>query len=345
MRVLIIKLTSMGDLMHALPAVTDAARAIPGIEFDWVVDKTFSAVPMWHPAVKNVITTQHRKWKKHFISSWREGVFGEFYRQLNQHDYDVVIDLQTNMKSATVSWLYQGDVHGLGKGFCREKFAYKAYKHRYDIAVEQHAIDRIRQILSQALQYDLPMTPPDYGTDFSQYALPKLDFILPDKYLVFVHNASWQSKLWPIASWQQLAQLATQQGYTVLLPCGNDEEYQRAKSIAQTNEQAHALPRLALNDVAALISRAKGAVCSDTGLAHLSAVAGIPTETLYGSTSTRLIGTVGDNQHHIESDFTCSPCYKRRCPRPEAIDGAPVCMNEMTPEMVWNRLNAILQAQ
>ena len=345
MRVLIIKLTSMGDLMHALPALTDAVKAIPDIEFDWVVDKNFSAVPLWHPAVKNVITTAHRQWKKRFIQTWRTGVFKDFKQQLNQSDYDLVIDLQNNMKSATVSWLYDGDVHGLDKDYCREKFAYKAYKHRYQIPEDQHAIDRIRQILSQALNYSVPETEPDYGTDFSQYELPALDFDLPEKYLIFVHNASWVSKLRPLPSWKQLVTIAAEQGYSILLPCGNDEEYQRAKDIAAVSEQAYALPRLSLNEVAALAHKAKGAVCSDTGLAHLGAVSGLPAQTLYGSTATALIGTVGNHQHHIVSDFDCAPCYKRTCPKPEAINGEPVCMADISAETVWHRLEAVLQAQ
>jgi len=345
MRVLIIKLTSMGDLMHALPALTDAAKAIPGIEFDWVVDKNFSAVPLWHPNVKNVITTQHRQWKKQFIQSWREGVFKDFKAELNRQDYDLVIDLQTNMKSATVSWLYKGDVHGLGKGFCREALAYKAYKHRYDIPLQQHAIERMRQILSQALHYSLPKTAPDYGTDFSQYALPKLDFNLPEKYLLFVHNASWLSKVWPAGSWRELVALAVKAGYSVLLPCGNAQEHKKAQEIAVVSEHAYALSRLDLNEIAAVINRASGAVCSDTGLAHLSAMAGIPTQTIYGSTATSLIGTVGKQQHHIVSDFDCAPCYKRTCPKSESVDGQPVCMAEITPETVWHRLETVLQAQ
>jgi heptosyltransferase-1 len=345
MRVLIIKLTSMGDLMHTLPALTDAAIAFPGIEFDWVVDKSFSAVPLWHPAVKNVITTAHRQWKKSFIQSWRSGAFSEFHQQLNQGDYDLIIDLQNNMKSATVSWLRHGDVHGLDKGYCREKFAYKAYKHRYQISERQHAIDRIRQILSQALNYPLPETKPDYGIDFSQYTLPKLEIELPENYLIFVHNASWLSKLWPLALWQSLVKKATDHGYSVLLPCGNDEEYQRAKDIAEVNEQAYALPRLSLNEVAALAHKAKGAVSSDTGLAHLAAVAGIPAQTIYGATDTLLIGTIGEHQRHIISDFECAPCYKRTCHKPEALNGEPVCMAAISAETVWHRLAAVLQAQ
>ena len=345
MRVLIIKLTSMGDLMHALPALTDAVKAIPGIEFDWVVDKTFSEVPLWHPAVKNVITTAHRQWKKNIIQSWREGLLSQFNQKLNKNDYDLVIDLQNNMKSATVSWFYKGDVHGFDKGYCRERFAYKAYKHRYAIPENQHAINRIRQILSQALAYPLVDSPPDYGTNFEQYDLPELNFVLPEKYLIFVHNASWLSKIWPLTSWQGLINKVVDHGYSVLLPCGTDEEQQRAQQIAAVNEKAHALPRLTLNEIAALTYRADGAMCSDTGLAHLAAVAGTPAQTIYGATDTDLIGTVGRHQHHIVSEMNCAPCYKRTCPRPEAINGEPVCMDEISIETAWHRLKAILPAQ
>ena len=345
MRVLIIKLTSMGDLMHALPALTDAVKAIPNIEFDWVVDKTFSEVPLWHPAVKNVITTAHRQWKKNIIQSWREGLLSQFNQKLNKYDYDLVIDLQNNMKSATVSWFYKGDVHGFDKGYCRERFAYKAYKHRYAIPENQHAINRIRQILSQALAYPLVDSLPDYGTNFEQYDLPELNFVLPEKYLIFVHNASWLSKIWPLTSWQGLINKVVDHGYSVLLPCGNDEEQQRAQEIAAVNEKAHALPRLTLNEIAALTYRADGAMCSDTGLAHLAAVAGTPAQTIYGATDTDLIGTVGRHQHHIVSEMNCAPCYKRTCPRPEAINGEPVCMDEISIETAWHRLRAILPAQ
>jgi len=345
MRVLIIKLTSMGDLMHALPALTDAVKAIPNIEFDWVVDKTFSEVPLWHPAVKNVITTAHRQWKKNIIQSWREGLLSQFNQKLNKYDYDLVIDLQNNMKSATVSWFYKGDVHGFDKGYCRERFAYKAYKHRYAIPENQHAINRIRQILSQALAYPLVDSPPDYGTNFEQYDLPELNFVLPEKYLIFVHNASWLSKIWPLTSWQGLINKVVDHGYSVLLPCGTDEEQQRAQQIAAVNEKAHALPRLTLNEIAALTYRADAAMCSDTGLAHLAAVAGTPAQTIYGATDTDLIGTVGRHQHHIVSEMNCAPCYKRTCPRPEAINGEPVCMDEISIETAWHRLKAILPAQ
>ncbi|MDH5358704.1 MAG: lipopolysaccharide heptosyltransferase I [Gammaproteobacteria bacterium] len=345
MRVLIIKLTSMGDLMHALPALTDAANAIPDIEFDWVVDQAFSDVPMWHPNVKRVIKTSHRHWRKEPFMAWKEGHLTTFYNQLNEYDYDVVIDLQSNLKSAFVSWLRKGSVHGLDKNCCRERPAHWAYKYQYSVNLKQHSIEKMRALMAQILGYTRAEKPADYGVDLSRYELPELDFDLPERFMMFVHNASWLTKLWPLSHWQELVNHAVRQGYSVLLPCGNDDEYQRAQLIASVNPQAFALQRHSLNHMAALMQRAQAAVCSDTGLAHLAAVAGIPAVTVYGATDTQLIGTHGNNQHHIVSDFECAPCYKRQCPLEKSNHGEPVCMTRITAEQVWHRLESLLPAQ
>ncbi|AFJ03373.1 Lipopolysaccharide heptosyltransferase I [Methylophaga frappieri] len=345
MRVLIIKLTSMGDLMHALPALTDAVREFPGIIFDWVVDEAFAEVPQWHPAIRNIITTSHRRWKKSLWKTLRDGELRHFYRQLNTSDYDVIVDMQNNLKSALVSLLRRGPVAGLDKASCRERPAHLAYKVPIHVNPQQHAVERMRQIMAQALNYPSPTTPADYAADFTSYALPTLDFRLADNYLLFVHNASWLSKMWPVKHWQRLVLLAVEAGYQVLIPSGNQAEYLRAEQIAMVSGHAYALPRLSLNHMAALLQNATAAICSDTGLAHLAAVASTPALTLYGSTDPNLIGTFGQHQSHLVSDKACVPCYKRGCPRPEAEAGLPVCMQEMAPESVWHGLQSLLPAK
>lgn len=345
MRVLIIKLTSMGDLMHALPALTDAATVYPDIEFDWVVDKAFSAVPLWHPRVKNVITTSHRSWRNSWFGSFKNGELSGFYKQLNANDYDVIVDMQNNLKSALVSLLRKGPVYGLDKYSCREKPAHLAYKHPINVNPNQHAVERMRQILAQALGYTVPDTKADYGVSLAHCDVPKLDFRLSERYLMLVHNASWQTKLWPVKHWQSLVLKAAEAGYQLLLPCGNEEEYQRARQIASVSDLAHALPRLPLDNVLALMQGSQAVLCSDTGLAHMAAVLGKPAITIYGSTDTHLIGTYGDKQQHLITGMSCSPCYKRRCPLPEAVDGEPVCMAGMEVDQVWHRLQSVLQAQ
>lgn len=345
MKVLIIKLTSMGDLMHALPALSDAAKHIPEIRFDWVVDEAFAEVPKWHPTVEKVITTSHRRWKKSAWQTLTGGELRQFYRELNADDYDVVVDMQNNLKSALVSKLRRGPVYGLDKDSCRERPAHLAYQFPISVDPQQHAVNRMRQILAQALNYPVPATAANYAANFKNYPLPQLDFALPERYVFFVHNASWLTKLWPVKYWQQLVLLARAEGYAVLLPSGNDEEHQRAKQIAAVDEQAFALPRMPLNDIAALMHLASGAICSDTGLAHLAAVDSTPAISLYGATDTALIGTYGKHQQHLVSDMPCAPCYKRRCPLPEADNGQPVCMRDFTPETVWHGLQTLLAAQ
>jgi heptosyltransferase-1 len=342
MRVLIIKLSSMGDLMHAMPALTDAAKQFPEIEFDWVVDQAFAEVPLWHPNVKRVIKTAHRKWKKTPIKAFLSGELTAFRQQLKRDDYDLVIDLQGNIKSAVVSWLSNRDVAGFDKQCCREKPAHWAYKYQYSVNLQQHSVEKLRDLMAMALGYERPQSDADYGVDFSSLSLPEFGISSTGKYLVFVHNASWLTKLWPLESWQQLVKKAVKAGYSVVLPCGNDEEHQRAQQIAALNEHAYALPRLPLNAMAALIQHADGAVCSDTGLAHLAAMIGRPAVTIYGATDTELIGTKGLNQQHLISDFECSPCYKRICPHNDSQNGEPVCMREIDAERVWQHLQAIM---
>ena len=340
MRVLIIKLTSMGDLMHAFPALTDAARIYPDIQFDWVVDESFSAVPKWHPNVDKVIKTAHRRWRKHPLKNIINGEWKVFHRQLNLSQYDFVIDLQSNLKSAFVSWLRRSPVCGYDRKSCREWPAHWAYKKHYFVDKHQHAIQRQRELFAQILGYECPATKANYGTDLS--AIHQPDFALPSNYLVFVHNASWTTKLWPVDHWRQLVEVATKEGYSVLLPSGNEAERLRAETIAEGFASATALPKLPLDETAVIMSSAKAAVCSDTGLAHLAAVTETPSITLYGATDTLLIGTFGDKQEHLISKVECSPCYSRKCYHKLSTNDDAFCMEKFSADEVWQQLTLLL---
>ncbi len=342
-RVLLIKLTSMGDLMHALPALTDAAHAIPGIQFDWVVDEAFAEVPGWHPAVNQVICSAHRRWKKNLGQSLFGGQLSGFYRQLNASDYDLVIDAQNNLKSAAITWLRRGRSHGLDKDSVREKPAHWAYSYHHSTDKSQHAITRQRRLMAQALDYPMPTSEPDYGIDRSRMNLPTIE--LPERYLLFVHNASWTTKLWPESHWHQLIQLAEQAGYHALLPCGNDEELQRAQRLASGHSNAVALPKLSLSEVGAILNQAAGAICCDTGLCHLAGLLGVPSVSFYGPTSAKLIGATGLNQHHLiasDSTFPCAPCYSRRCTVGSSDLAMSACMEAFKVEDVWEQLTELI---
>lgn len=340
MRVLFVKLTSMGDLIHALPAMTDAARAIPGISFDWVIEKNFSEVAKWHPAVKNIIPSSHRKWKKDLVGSLKNGEIQQFIGSVRKEKYDLVIDGQTSLKSAFIMLLTRGLRCGLDRHSARESLASWVYQKKYYVDKHLHAIKRLRLLFSQALDYPLLDTPVDYGIANRKFALPT--FPLPKPYLVFVHNASWQSKLWPEAYWRRLIILAAIDGFNVLLPWGNDEEKLRALRIGEHHPNAKVLPFCNLTQHAAILQNSHGAICSDTGLSHLAAALNVPALTLYGSTSAQLIGTTGLHQKHGVTSFACKKCYKQSChydnqPHPDAL-----CQLNMRPDAVWENFKKLL---
>ncbi len=342
-RVLLIKLTSMGDLMHALPALTDAANAIPGIQFDWVVDEAFAEVPSWHPAVDQIICSAHRRWKKDLGASIFGGQLTNFYRQLNAADYDVMLDAQNNIKSAVISTLRRGKLHGLSKESIRETPAHWAYRYQHHADKSQHAIARQRLLFAEAIGYDLPQTAPDYGIDRSRMQLP--DFELPERFLFFVHNASWTTKLWPESHWHTLIKQAAEAGYKVLLPCGNEEELARAERLANQHSNATALPKLPLSQVGAIMDKAEGVVTCDTGLCHLAGMLGLPSVSFYGPTSDQLIGATGLNQQHIIASseaFSCAPCYGRTCTKDRADKAMSDCMESFSPDKVWASLTELI---
>jgi heptosyltransferase-1 len=286
----------MGDLMHALPALTEAKEFNQDIVFDWVVDRSFSEVPKWHPAVNKVIKTDHRNWKKQFFSPESRDALRSVINDINNTEYDLVIDMQNNLKSSFVSYLCKHKVTGMDFKSVREFPAHLSYNKKINISKDLHAITRQNIILSEALGYST-LNSSDYGITDVNFIKPS--FNLPSEYVVLVQNASWKTKQWSIVNWQLLVNHLDKLGIDMILPSGNEEEYLRAKKISSVSGKTHVLKPIPLNEIAYIMNKAKFSVCSDTGLAHLSAVVDTPSLTLYGPTDTKLIGTKGNNQFHI----------------------------------------------
>jgi heptosyltransferase-1 len=341
MRILFVKLTSMGDLIHALPALTDAKEAIPGISFDWVIDKNFSEVARWHPAIKNIFCTEHRKWRSHPLQSVRKGEIRSFLANLRRQQYDLVIDGQTNLKSALIMLLTRGQRCGLDKNSAREWIAHLAYQKKYAIPKEMHAIHRLRLLFSQVLHYPLSASKPNYGIQQYPFSAPNVN--LPAQYLIYVHHASWVSKLWPLNYWDTLIKLADNEHLHVLLPWGNLFEKQRAEHLAARNKNAHVLSYHTLSEQAWLLKNSQGAICSDTGLSHLAAALDVPAVTLYGPTSATLIGTTGVNQGHYIANFPCLSCYQYACHYQNQKREESSCLSAIKPESLWQQFCHIRQ--
>jgi heptosyltransferase-1 len=330
MNVLIVKLTSMGDLIHALPAVTDAVQAIPDIHFDWVVDEAFAEIPKLHSAIENVITTAHRRWQREKWKTFKNKELSKLWNNVRKKKYDIVIDAQNNLKSALVTSITRGTRCGMDKNSAREKFAHFVCDKTFAIPIEQHAIVRQRQLFANALNYAMPNTFPDFG--IAEETLPPIPVTLPKPYLVFIHSTTWDTKHWPETYWQQLIQIATQAGYHIALPWGNAAEQARAQRLAATSANATVLPRLSIMQQATLISNSSGAICVDTGLGHLTAALNTPAVHLYGPTDPGLIGAMGRNQRHLIAEYECAPCYLHDC---KFGKEAACFLKNMRPEKVW----------
>ena len=333
MRTLIIKTSSLGDVLHTLPAVTDAARHKPGMRFDWVVEEAFAEVPAWHAAVDGVIPVAIRRWKHQLLHALRNGEPQALVRRLRSTQYAHVIDAQGLIKSAVMARCARGPRSGLDRDSAREPLAARAYDHRFAIARNQHAVTRVRQLFAAALDYPVPQTPPDYGI--------KAHF--PDhsrqSYLVFLHGTTWATKHWPDDYWVRLATMATAAGRQVKLPWGTATEQQRARQIAAVSDAIEVLPRMSLGELAAVIAAAGAVVGVDTGLVHLAAALGTPCITLYGSTDPGLIGTVGESQIHLQAQFPCAPCQERKCSYRGMSEVFPACYTSLSPENVWEVLS------
>jgi len=338
MKVLIIKTSSLGDVIHTLPALTDAGKMQPTIRFDWVVENAFAEIPTWHPLVDRVIPIALRRWRRNPYQAWRSGEWQAFIRQLQAVQYDFVIDAQGLLKSAFLTRFARGVRCGLDFKSAREAFASLFYQRKFSVVWEQHAVVRARQLFAQVLNYPVPAISPEYKLQLPH--VTKMATAQP--YVVFLHGTTWATKHWPENYWIELAQAVTQAGWSVKIPWGNPAELARAQRIAATAGNIEVLPKLNLAALSELLLRAKAAVAVDTGLGHLAAALGVPTLSLYGPTDPVFTGAVGDRQMHLAAQFSCAPCLSKNCTFKGAQPTLPACFATLAPVLVWQKLQELL---
>ena len=343
MRVLIVRLSSMGDVVQTLPALTDAAKAIPGIRFDWVVDESFAQVPAWHESVENIFPSALRRWGKNATQAIRNGEVNAFLKRLRAQHYAHVVDLQGEWKSALIARLAKGPRHGYTAASVHEWGAQIAYQKKYFVTTHEHSIQRMRQLLAQALGYSIAAAEVDYGVARSR--LGSVPPAIAKPYLVFVHSTSWSSKTWPEFFWQELTGKAIEAGFHVVLPWGSQDEYQRSQRIAARDDRVVVLPPLSISEKASVLSHAVATVGLDTGLSHIAAALDVPSVTIYGATDPFLVGATGRRQTHVTSDFECIKCHQVECSYEKPAAFKPACFIGVKPEKVWRALEQLMNGK
>ena len=330
MKLLVIKTSSLGDVLQTLPAVSDACRARPDIGIDWIVEAAFAPAPAWHPRVRKVIPVDIRRWRR----EPRLGEIAALVRELRRERYDLVIDAQGLMKSAALALLARGPVAGLDFTSAREGVAAIAYGRRLAIPRDMHAVERTRRLFASALGYDLPAGPADYGLPASPApARPRL---------LMLHGATWASKRWPEEYWSELARLALGAGMEAALRWHDEEERMSAERIAGAAPGTLTLPAGDLQALRDVIAGATVVAANDSGPAHLAAALGVPGVTVYGSTRPAHNGTYGAGQLHLAAEFPCSPCRRRTCFYRGPASAKPACYASLPPARVWKAVATLL---
>ncbi len=283
--VLVVRPSSLGDVVYALAMVADIETHRPGTAIDWVAEEAFAPLVRLVPGVRRVIPLALRRWRKSPFArrSWRE--FGAFRAGLAAERYLAILDLQEQVKGALVARLARGVRHGLDRKSIREPIAawFDDVHHRIDRNL--HFVDKCRGLAAAALGYEI-QGPPRW-----RFELPLPPPITPPgPYAMVFHATSRADKLWPEPSWRELLANFTQAGLTVLLPWGSTDEEARSKRLAEAIPGALVPPRQALAALAALAGRAEIVVGVDTGLTHLAAALGTPTLALFTTTDPALAG-------------------------------------------------------
>lgn len=291
MRILLVKTSSLGDVIHNLPVATDIRRHFPDARIDWVVEESFSDLPRLHPAVGRVISVAIRRWRKALFSSatWQE--IGAFKHSLQSVRYDLVLDTQGLLKSGllarTARLAPEGRRCGHDKDSARESIAARFYDQGYAISRHLHAVERNRQLAAAALGYAWDADALDYGIRADAL---QADWLPPSPYAVLLTATSRDDKLWPEDRWIALGNALRSQGLTAVLPAGSARERERATRIAAAIPGAIVAPSMGLKELAALFAGARQVVGVDTGLTHLAAALHRPTVAIFTGSEPALTG-------------------------------------------------------
>ncbi|MER8488630.1 lipopolysaccharide heptosyltransferase I [Mesorhizobium australicum] len=289
MKVLIVKTSSMGDVIHTFPALQDACRARPDIAFDWCVEEAFAGILTLHPAIGTIHTVAIRRWRKNLFhtNTWREAA--ALRRTLRECRYDLVIDAQGLLKSALVARQTRAPIAGFDRSSVREPSATLFYDITYAVPRDLHAIERTRRLFGLALGYRPDLLTLDSGIVAPISMVDGID----GRTAFLLHGTSREDKKWPLEDWIGTARLLVERGMTPLTTWSNEREKAVAEAIAKAVPSTVVVPKSPLADIAAILGGSTLVIGADTGLTHLASAFDLPTVAVFLATEPGLTGPRG----------------------------------------------------
>lgn len=333
MRILMVRLSSIGDLVHTLPALSALRRRFPDATIDWLVEAKHKDVLLSNPDVSELIEVDTFRWRKrlHSPATWKE--IAATVREIRKRDYDVVLDLQGTIKSSVAGWLAKSERFvGFATGALKEKAASLLYREKIGVnGAPHHIIDRHLRLLT-ALDIDtkerrFPIVVPD---EMERAAVEKLAELELSDYAILNPGASWATKRWEPEKFGALAvAIGNELELTSLVIWGPGEETIARRIIETSGGIAKLAPPTGVRDVIPYIRRARLFVSGDTGPMHVASALGVPVVGVFGPTDPARNGPFGVGDEVVWKNVPCGPCYKHRCP-----GYGTVCMSSIGVEEV-----------
>lgn len=308
MKVLIVKTSSMGDVIHTFPAVSDALAQRPDLTLDWCVEEPFAGLVALHPGIRHIHKVALRKWRKSAFSSATRSALAQVKRDMRERRYDLVIDAQGLLKSVFLARLAGAPIAGFDRKSAREGVSAFSYRYRYHVARDLHAITRTRLLFGAALGYEPDLDRLDNGIVAPAGPTPPHG----ERTVFLLHGTSWESKKWPVESWIETARMLTRQGFTPVTTWSNPAEQAVAASIASAVPETVVIERSPLTAIAAEIGRATLVIGADTGLMHLASAFGLPTIAIFLATQPGLTGPLGPRSVVLEKGISGEPVAPER---------------------------------
>jgi heptosyltransferase-1 len=331
-RILLVKLSSMGDVLHALPTLEAVRELFPQGHLTWLVEGTYAPLLTGHPALDEVWVAPRLR-PSQLLEKPNRAALGRLLGRLRASAFDMVIDLQGLLKSAVWVALAKAP-RKVGYNGTREG-SYLVLTERlppYD--PEAHAVWRS---LNLAHYLGAPRARPGFRLGLTPAVVPA---VASGPLAVLHPGARWESKLWPGAAWAELARgLIRAHGFQVALTGAPGDQDLASSVMAHLGEAEilNLVGRTSLAELAGVLARASLAVTTDTGAMHLAAALGTRVVALFGPTAPWRTGPFGEGHEIVRLDLDCSPCFKRRCPEPRCLTDLPVAAVMAACEKILSR--------